>query len=288
MQSQVSIRGCDQASIDLSNIDQLLDTTEGRRAAAGLSSYIAMYDPISLQQLNQKAEMLSRIDNKYIVDAECLMALLAELCDSFDVLDIDGKRLFSYSTRYFDDTDLRGYYDHHQRRRKRCKVRVREYCDAGIVFLEVKTNEKRSLTQKRRMNLKDMCSALDERCRAFVNRCFKESYDESFKKSLCPVITIDYQRITLVAKQGGERLTIDTNLVFRGNDNCCEVPSDTYIIETKSDRGNGIADKLLRAQHVQPTRRVSKYCMGMVLTRQALKFNGFLPALRKLGVALSY
>ena len=240
------------------------------------------YKPISLKQLNEKAEMLARIDNKYIVKSNQLVPALACLADYFDVLEIDGKRAFKYSSHYFDDNDRRGYYDHHQRRRKRCKVRVREYVDAGIYFLEVKLNEQRAMTTKRRLQIDRPITSLDQDIMNFVDSCYNDCYHEHYEKELIPVINIKYQRITLVAKEGGERLTLDTGICFSTDKNQRTTPDDTFIIETKSARGNGIADKVLRSIHMKPTKRVSKFCIGMVATGQVGNHNGFLPALRQL------
>jgi len=55
-----------------------------------------------------------------------------------------------------------------------------------------------------------------------------------------------------------------------------------FIVETKSARGNGIADKILRGLHLHPTKRCSKYCIGMAATGQVTRRNRFLPALRQL------
>ena len=247
---------------------------------------LSQFEPISLQALTAKAEMLERIDNKYIMPAAKLARALAVLTDGFDILEIEGKRAFTYSTRYFDDVERRGYYDHHQRRRKRVKARVRHYVDANFSFLEVKLNEQRSMTAKRRLKVDRPLTALDDLCMDFVQHCYSDSYGGEFDKSLIPVILIEYRRITLVAKEGGERLTIDTGLRFSAD--CCALsaPEDMFIIETKSARGNGIADKVFRALHVQPTKRVSKYCIGMAVTGQVERANGFLPAIRKLGLPI--
>lgn len=241
------------------------------------------FHPISLEALNGKAEMLERIDNKYIMPAAQLLPALDALKDIFDVLDIEGQRVFSYATRYFDDAELRGYYDHHQRRRKRVKARVREYLDAGFSYLEVKVNEQRSMTAKRRMKVGAPLRCLDDQCMDFVRTCYRDCYGDEFHKELQPVILIEYQRITLVAKEGGERLTIDVGMKFNGSKASRAADPSIFIIETKSARGNGIADKIFRAQHATVTKRVSKFCIGMAVTGQVARYNGFLPAMRKLG-----
>ena len=242
------------------------------------------FDPISLEQLNAKAEMMARLDNKYIMTLEKLDRALQALKDDFEVLDINGTRAFSYATRYFDDAERRAYYDHHQRRRKRCKVRVRTYVEAKLDYLEVKLIEPRATTSKHRMRLHGDPTRLNADAMAFVNQCHWQSYGTPFAKTVMPVLLSQYERITLVAKEGGERLTIDTRLRLTGAGRHRPVQEDICIIETKSARGNGVADKIFRELHVQPTKRVSKFCIGMVATGQVNVRNGFLPALRKLGL----
>ncbi len=250
-----------------------------------LNSALASYEAISLGELNVKAEMLARLDNKYIMGLGKLETALSALQMDFDVLDIKGERAFAYSTRYFDSQELRAYYDHHQRRRKRCKVRIRTYVGAKLHYLEVKLIEPRGTTAKTRLRLDALPQQLDTTCLDFVDACHRSAYGTPFGKRISPVLLVQYQRITLVAKEGGERLTIDTNLQLTGAGRTRMIDPDICIIETKSARGNGVADKIFRALHVQPTGRVSKFCIGMVATGQVGVRNGFLPALRRLGLA---
>ena len=64
-----------------------------------------------------------------------------------------------------------------------------------------------------------------------------------------------------------------------------EAAPDMFILETKSARGNGIADKILRAEHLHPTKSCSKYCVGMAALGLVSRHNRFLPALRRLQLA---
>lgn len=238
--------------------------------------------PISLDELNAKAAMLERLDNKYILPAHRLRPALEVFATHFDVLEIGGKRAFGYATTYFDDPDLRGYFDHHQGRRKRCKVRMRNYLDAGLSYLEVKLKDKRQVTIKKRLKLTAPSVGLDRGALNFVEDCHRSLYASPFAKPLFAVIGMQYERITLVAKAGGERMTIDTALRFEAANITRIVRPDMFIVETKSARGNGIADKILRSMHMHPTKRCSKYCIGMAATEQVTRRNRFLPALRRL------
>lgn len=243
------------------------------------------FAPISLAALNAKAAMLERLDNKYVIREAVLRAALAELARHFDVLEIDGRRAFTYDTCYFDDDALHSYYDHHQGRRRRCKVRVRRYNDAQLCFVEVKLKDKRGITIKKRLDYTvDKYGMLDEAACAHVDRCHRNLYGEPFRYALAPVIEMRYQRVTLVAREGGERMTIDSRLLFRRGERSCMTPPDVFVVETKSANGNGIADRILRALHQHPTARCSKYCVGMAALEAVERHNKFLPALRKLEV----
>ena len=243
------------------------------------------FEAISLEQLNASAAMLERLDNKYIVSSETLIAAAEQLSEAFDVLDIGGIRAFGYDTCYFDDPLAQSYHDHHQGRRKRCKVRVRKYRDAGLCFVEVKLKDKRGVTIKRRLPYDaGLFRVLDARAMAHVDAAHRDIYAEAFQADLRPVIEMSYRRMTLVAKAGGERMTVDGGIGFRADGLWCPVAPDVFIVETKSARGNGLADKVLRGLHAHPTPGCSKYCVGMAALRKVKRINQFLPALRRLGL----
>ncbi len=249
-----------------------------------IASALTSFDTISLEDLNIKAAMLERLDNKYIVSVDRLLPAFARFKDLFDVLEIGGKRSFVYATEYHDNMDAQLYRDHHQGRRKRCKVRVRTYVDAGFSFLEVKLKDVRDVTVKKRLKIELASPELPSEALDFIDRCHQDMYGTPLGQSLTPVIQMRYSRITLVAKEGGERMTIDANLSFRNAANQrCAAP-DHYILETKSARGNGVADRIQRSLHVHTTKRCSKYCMGMAALGLVERHNRFLPALKKLQV----
>jgi hypothetical protein len=242
------------------------------------------FAPISLAALNAKAAMLERLDNKYVVRADVLREALPQLADHFDVLEIDGKRSFLYRTCYFDDAELRAYHDHHQGRRRRMKVRVRHYVDADLCFVEVKLKDKRGMTVKKRLRCGvDEFGALSDAGVAHVERCYADLYGRAFGRPLEPVLWMHYHRVTLVAREGGERMTIDSGLHFDALGEARHTDDDIFIVETKSANGNGLADRVLRRLHQHPTNGCSKYCVGMSVTGAVSRHNRFLPALRKLG-----
>lgn len=259
---------------------------DGDRSSVPTSSrswLVDQFRPISLKQLNANAAMLDRLDNKYVVRENVLRRASAELAKHFDILEIGGKRDFTYETCYFDDAGRTSYFDHHQGRRQRCKVRVRKYTDAQLCFVEVKLKDKRGMTVKKRLDYTvDKYGTLDASAWAHIRSAYRDLYGRGFSCALDPAIEVRYQRITLVAKDGGERMTIDCGLVFSGADRTCYIDENTYIVEAKSANGNGIADKILRGLHQHPTEHCSKYCIGLVTLREMQRYNNFLPGLRKL------
>jgi hypothetical protein len=250
-----------------------------------ITKRLASFKAIGLDALNAKAAMLERLDNKYIITDEQLGTAIDALSHAFDVLEIDARRVFTYVTRYFDDADLRTYYDHQQGRRKRFKVRVRTYVDAGFSYLEVKLKDKRDATVKKRMRMADPDGELDEASVRFVEDSYRGLYGDTFGRPLTPVLGMEYRRIALIAKEGGERLTIDAQIGFQAADRTCAVTPGRVIVETKSARGNGVADRIFRELHLHPTRACSKYCVGMASLGLVDRRNRFLPALRRLNIA---
>lgn len=254
---------------------------------SNIDQFTSSFSPISLEQLNAKAEMMARIDNKYVVQSDDLLALIPDLGQAFDILDIQEQRAFTYDTRYFDDAICSAYYEHHQGRRRGFKVRARRYVDAGLCFLEVKVKGRRGQTEKYRMPYDpNALVGLTPEAEDFAKTTYSRQYDKPFRYDLRPSLDVRYQRITLVARAGGERMTIDTDLSFQSEDQALATGTRVFIVETKSANGRGLADKLLRAQGERPTKRCSKYCIGMAATGRVSKYNRFLPTMRKLGLTV--
>lgn len=251
-----------------------------------LSWLLQPFQPISLEALNEKAEMLERIDNKYVLQRASLERILPDLAARFDILEIAHRRAFTYDTRYFDDLALSAYYEHHQGLRKGFKVRIRRYVDAGLCFLEVKVKGERGMTVKHRLpHDPGDTENLSSQAFDFARTTYSSHYGKPFEYDLQSALDVRYRRITLVARDGGERMTIDTDLQFRDSGKALKLGTDTFIVETKSAQGRGFADKCLLAVHERPTRRCSKYCIGQAALGKVVRFNNFLPTMRKLKIA---
>jgi VTC domain len=241
------------------------------------------FSSISLDELNAKAEMLRRRDNKYVIEQPVMQEALEEFRDRFDVLEIGGRRSFTYDTCYFDSPDFECYRDHHRGRRQRIKVRIRNYIESDLCFVEVKLKDKRGETIKKRLAHDPAHSQeLDQRAMEFVQSCHASLYKRAFPHSLERAIDMRYKRVTLVAKDGGERMTIDNKLCFMSGGSKQRVGDDKFIVETKSANGNGIADKVLRSLHRHPSKHCSKYCTATAILNANVKSNNFKMVMRKL------
>lgn len=241
------------------------------------------FAPISLTDLNAKAEMLTRLDNKYVVPLAVLEALAPQLDAHFDILEIDGKRSFGYRTQYFDTPTLCSFRHHVQGRRRRSKVRTRHYLDANLCFLEVKLKSQRKVTVKKRLSYEaSALRLLTEDARGFVTEAHHERYGHGCLQHYTPIMQMQYERMTLVARSGGERLTIDRNLAFWSDTAAEHISPEMVVIETKSAFGRGIADTILRGAQYHPVGSCSKYCVGLAALGLVPRYNKFLPAFRRL------
>lgn len=228
--------------------------------------------------------MLTRLDNKYLLREPILKLALQQFSKHFDILEIGKDRLFTYESCYFDDANLRCYFEHHQGRRQRIKIRTRKYLESDLCFVEIKLKDSRGVTVKKRQPYEiEKFGELDADALSYIRTQYFEHYGRHFSENLRPTLNMSYGRATLVAKRGGERITIDKQIRFQHNHKTFSTPDDLFVIETKSANGNGIADAILRKFHQHPSNKCSKYCIGMCITEQVSRYNNFMPTLRKLG-----
>lgn len=115
-----------------------------------LDTALAGVDPVSLPELNANAELLSRVDKKYILNETAAVHVLAELAEHSRVLQITGGRSFDYSSLYYDTAARDSYLSNAHGRSNRFKVRTRLYRNSGERFLEIKTKDGRGHTVKQR------------------------------------------------------------------------------------------------------------------------------------------
>lgn len=238
---------------------------------AEIASLIDARAPITLPELQRSARLTTRIDRKYVITWTTFAELLRALPDH-RTLEIADRRTFRYESVYFDSPELRAFRDHMQRRRRRYKVRTRHYVDSGLTLFEVKLKGPRGQTVKHQMPYGggDL-ERVTVGAREFLAERLAEAYPRMVVPELAPVLRNDYRRFTLSA--GAERLTCDFDLSYRDEQH--EVPGldpGHVILESKCERGLGVADRELRRLGVKPV-ACSKYCVGVGLLREDVKVN---------------
>ena len=250
-----------------------------------LDELFQQFDPISLEDTNRSAKMLKRFDNKYVVDRDQFETFLSLVLEDFAILEIEKTRQFSYTSCYYDD-DYCCYLDHLQGKRHRFKVRIREYVDSGLMFFEVKLKGLRGQTDKHRIATdKFSAKTIEDDELALLTSAYEESYKANYTYNLKPALIVDYRRCTLVARQGGERVTIDFSLAFtslNSNEEKIQIGENFIIIETKSGDGKGLADKVMKRLGIRQASKCSKYCLGVNLTGDVKQSNGFLPMIKRI------
>jgi hypothetical protein len=229
--------------------------------------------PIDLSEM-KSIKLMNRIDTKYLATTPDVAAMLALAKEDYRVQIVDGAPTGTYDTMYYDTEGLDMYVLHHNRRLKRQKIRTRVYVNSGIAFLEIKNKNNKGRTKKVRVsiNLEDFMSF--EANPAAKDFFFNES---SYPlNGLTPHVRTRFDRITLVNKRKTERLTIDMNLRFENmrTGEKRALPG-LVIIELKQD---GLCysemKEILRSLRIM-NKKVSKYCVGTVLTNPNVKSNRF-------------
>jgi len=236
----------------------------------------AQFDPISLAELNQRAALQTRADNKYFLPWSVFTVFADTLRKTHVVLDIDGQRTFTYDTQYFDTPNLSCYWAHVQGRRKRFKCRSRQYVDSGLCVFELKLKGGRGETVKHKMAYSNTeCDVVTPEATAFLQERLAAAYNLVFTQPMLPTVRTHYQRVTLTAQASMERVTCDFNLAF-GLDHRYQgqMAPDYVLVETKSEYGRGETDQLLWQLGIRPAVG-SKYCLGLSLVQANLRSNPF-------------
>ena len=234
--------------------------------------------PISLPGLD-KVKLLNRIDRKYIIPVSNLQGIIEVLKkNEYSVLEIEGKRSFSYLTTYYDSPDFQFYQDHHNQLTSRIKARTRSYLESNLHFFEIKMKNN-IRTKKVREKLTGPGSVLT----ISQSDKIKELYSKELDGPLQTTLVNRYNRVTLVNKAQTERCTIDVNLTYTAPENPGKEISvnEIAIIEIKQSKTsllNGIIASL-RNMQVYPS-SISKYVLGLILTHPEIKHNTFKPLLQ--------
>lgn len=238
-----------------------------------MNALLNTFAPITLAEM-KSVKLMNRVDTKFVTTLPRLMRLLEMAKDEYFVQEIDGERNSAYTTLYYDTPRLDMYIMHHNGCLGRQKVRVRQYVDSNLTFLEVKNKNNHRRTRKKRITVTGF-DITGEQQREFLKPLCWWDVD-----TLQPALRNWFNRITLVNKAKTERVTIDTGLRFHNCMSGLDKSLDqVVIIELKRD-GNQPSPLLamLRDLHIHPY-GFSKYCMGTALSNPSVKKNRLKPKL---------
>lgn len=242
---------------------------------ATVKNMVNTMDSISLNEMDAVA-LMKRTDTKFVIPATKILDLLSKLSSSYRVLEVNNKRIMSYSSQYFDTQHKYFYHSHHNGKINRMKVRIRKYIDSDIAFLEIKQKDGKGFTTKSRTKIDNFEKTLSPKSNAFIEDVTSKSLE------LETTLYNHFDRITLVNKHIGERVTIDLGLSFT-LENKEKTFEKIVIIEVKQEglNRNTPVIKALRDTREYPY-SISKYCIGMLQHYPTLKYNRFKKKLLKI------
>ena len=225
-----------------------------------LAGQLAGIPAIGLGDLVERAELLVRVDRKYVIRLSDASAMLSQLPPGTRVLQIDGRHQFGYRSTYLDTPGLDSYLTSGRSQRHRWKFRGRTYLDTGGNWLEVKTAGPRNQTVKQRITHPDpLQEGLSPEGVALVGGIV----GGELARLLRPVLVTAYRRSTLLLADGGTRVTIDVDLGWTSLTTARDWERNRLtIVETKTGSTPSPVDRLLWANGHRPV-RISKYGVGM-------------------------
>lgn len=225
------------------------------------------FTPITLSEMDS-VKLMNRTDTKFVLPRTLLNQILPDLSPTYRALEIEGKRISSYKTLYFDTPIYKFYLDHHNQKGNRFKVRIRNYVESDLYFLEIK-NKYKGRTDKKRIKIEDFEGMQKNEAQEFVDGVVGEHIDLESK------LWNSFKRITLVNQEEKERLTLDIDLTFEWSDRK-EVFHNIVVAELKQENVNrkSLFYRLMKENGVREN-RFSKYCIGVIRGNPELKKNRF-------------
>lgn len=234
---------------------------------------VAHLPALGLDELNETAELLTRVDRKYVVPEADLAAIIAGV-PGLRALEVAGRRTSRYESTYLDTSDLASWAASAQARRRRWKVRTRVYADSGECWLEVKTRGGRGVTVKDRLpcDLADRDDITGPAAGWVADRLADAGIEGVDPRGLVATLTTNYRRTTLLLPDGLSRATIDRDLTWTYAESRASA-GPVLVVETKSPPGSpGSLDRRLWRLGHRPV-RLSKYGTGLSILVPELPHN---------------
>ena len=237
-----------------------------------VKTIISKFDPITLDKMND-VSLMDRTDIKYVFSIDQLPYILDKAVKYYRILEIKNKRVHIYNNQYFDTDDYQMYTKHHNGQLNRYKIRYRNYEVSNMAFLEIKFKSNKRRTIKKRIR-NDFRTNINSASGNFI-----EKYSPFKPGDLTPILTNDFQRITLVHKSDRERITLDFSMSYTCSSSGVKRTQNLpqlAICEVKRKGYSNSSDfiSILRSKGIRQT-SMSKYCIGAALLYDDLKQNRF-------------
>ena len=253
--------------------------------APDFKKQLVNFSPLTLSELNAKASYLKRIDRKFLVTASQFKEILWDLKEDFQVLEIVWNRVFSYDNIYMDTEDYLFYNQHQTKEKSRTKIRTRLYTDSNLAFFEYKQKEN-WVTRKFRYEFEPKEHGIMTKGKTrFFEWVWQSMYEGVKAPQITPAIKTKYKRITLVSKDGSERLTIDFDIKtndLRDKDSKEVDLKNLVIIESKSLNKECSSCKVIESHGIKQAKSCSKYSLWVVYAGLAKKFDTFASTMEKI------
>ncbi len=239
-----------------------------------LENIVSKFDSVSLEDLD-KLQLINRHDTKFLFSSDIVPDLLMSLSKNYNLLEVNTKRIFNYENVYFDTEDLKLFTSHHNGKLNRYKVRYRHYCEVDKYFFELKFKSNKKKTFKDRFPKEGFETHINGGADLILEQKAHLNADELFQS-----LKVIYKRITLVNKYNAEKVTIDTDIKFLANSKFVHLPA-LAIAEIKHEKRSKHTDfhRFMQTKHIHP-HSLSKYCLGILLTNDDVKYNSFKSKLR--------
>jgi hypothetical protein len=227
------------------------------------------YEPAGLIDF-KKEKLRESFDTKFIFHVSSLAGILIEAAPYYNLLNPENHRIISFESQYYDTPDFQFYLDQHNEKLRRYKIRRRICKNLAQAIFEVKLFYNTGKVIKKRFETNNQHRELSKDERKFIKKhtLFKP-------KDLPASLTTAYDRITLIGKDGCQKITFDLNIQnrFRGRVN--QAPF-LVIAEIKQSvcSEKPMIQKIFK-EHKIVSCNFSKYCFGLAILHPQIKSNNF-------------
>jgi len=234
------------------------------------------FTKVTLVDLDQ-VKLMNRTDLKFCLHISQLPEILDAIKSYYSVLEINGETVFKYDNTYFDTPDNQMFICHQNGKSNRFKVRIRNYVESNLNFLEIKLKNNKGRTIKKRVVKQEFIPEFTTSEITFVEKVTPFS-----SLQLEPKIRSCFNRFTLVDKEFTQRVTVDMAPGFQNPENKVTL-NNLVIIEIKQDKSSNPAMIIKILQELKIRKQgFSKYCIGRSLLEDKIKKNNFKPLLLKI------